>query len=527
MARMPDPRITVAIAPAGALTARPRLVAALEAAFPVRFTEVGAGGAEPAALVLVDADPASAVAPVGATGLRTLVVGDSTAADASFSEVTLAADAPVDRRVQDVTLRDRLLGGPLAGDGAVLAAAGATAVWRRDDGAVAIDRVRCALPELEPGQVLYALLSQRAIATVALIHFLREVCAPVAWTAPPLRAALVFDDPNLRWRRYGFVDYPALVAHADEHGYHAAMAMIPLDATRAHRPTAALFARRADRLSLVVHGNDHLRKELLGPQDDATALALAAQAVRRIERFERRTGLAVQRIMMPPHGLCSEHTARALSAVGFEALSAIHPAPWTEERPAAPELVAWNPAEFIGGCAVIPRDALTSTVADLALRAFLDHALIVYAHHDDVAGGLEPLAEAAARVNRLGDVRWTSVGEIARSNAVARVDAGRLVVRPFSRRVDVDVPADATTLTVAAPSPIGGALELRGWSIDGGTVQSFDAPLEVEPGRAQIRLHGTRDVDPHTVAAPAWRPWPRLRRAGTELRDRAVAFGRT
>jgi len=55
---------------------------------------------------------------------------------------------------------------------------------------------------------------------------------------------------------------------------------------------------------------------------------------------------------------------------------------------------------------VIPRIPLTSSDADLALRAFLGHPLIVYGHHEDVAAGLEPLADVAARVNRLGDVRW-------------------------------------------------------------------------------------------------------------------------
>jgi hypothetical protein len=521
---MAPARTIVAVRPAEALRARPRLFASLEAAFPVRFSAWAADAPAPDGLLVLAADPGSA--DVSWAPAPALVVGEAGATDVPFQEVRLDDGDAVDRRMRGVTLRDRLVGTPLPAPGAVLATTGATAVWTRRDGPLAVDRVRCALPELAAGQVLYALLSQRAIATVALVHFLRAISAPAAWQPPPLRAAFVFDDPNLRWRKYGFIDYRDLVAHADAHGYHAAMAMIPLDATLPHRPTVDLFTRRADRLSLVVHGNDHLRHELLMPRDDATALAMAAQAVRRIERFERRHGVAVQRIMMPPHGRCSEHAARALSAVGFDALCAIHPAPWTEERPASPPLVAWNPAEFIGGCAVIPRDALSSTQADIALRAFLDHPVIIYAHHDDVAAGLEPLAEAAARVRRLGDVRWMSVGAIARSNHVDRVSAGRVVVRPYARRLDVAVPEGATAIVVEAPEPIGARLELRGWSVGAGPVLAFGAPQAVAAGEHEVRLHGTRDVDPATVAAPAWRPWPKLRRAGTELRDRAVALGR-
>ena len=48
--------------------------------------------------------------------------------------------------------------------------------------------------------------------------------------------------------------------------------------------------------------------------------------------------------MMPPHGLCSEPMARALGDVGFDALCAIHPLPWTEQPPADPPLAGWRPA---------------------------------------------------------------------------------------------------------------------------------------------------------------------------------------
>ena len=43
--------------------------------------------------------------------------------------------------------------------------------------------------------------------------------------------------------------------------------MIPLDAGRPHRAAAALFRERPDRLSLVFHGNDHIKGELMAPHD--------------------------------------------------------------------------------------------------------------------------------------------------------------------------------------------------------------------------------------------------------------------
>ena len=306
--------------------------------------------------------------------------------------------------------------------------------------------------ELDADEPLYALLSRRALAAVALIHFLRAVSAPAGWRPPPLRATMHFDDPNLRWRSYGFINYGELLEHADAHGYHVAMATIPLDAGRPNRAAAALFRERPDRLSLVFHGNDHIKGELMAPKDVAGATAVAAQALRRVERFERRSGLHVDRVMTPPHGMCSEHMTRALGALGFDALAAIYPRPWTDRFPADPLLAGWRPADWVGGCAVIPRIPLSSSVADIALRAFLDHPVVLYAHHEDVAEGLEPLATAAAAVNRLGDVRWMSMGDIAASNGDRRLAGDSAVVRPFARRLRLAAEPGARTLRVQAPA---------------------------------------------------------------------------
>jgi hypothetical protein len=41
--------------------------------------------------------------------------------------------------------------------------------------------------------------------------------------------------------------------------------------------------------------------------------------------------------------------------------------------------------------------------------------------------------------------------------------------------------------------------------------------------RLEITLHGTADIEPGLVPPPTWRPWPKLRRVATEIRDRAIA----
>ena len=185
----------------------------------------------------------------------------------------------------------------------------------------------CGLPpsQLGPAQGLRDLFAEDALAAIALIQFLRTLDGPGAFRPPGLRATILFDDPNLRWRTYGFIDFERLAEHAAVHDYHASMAMIPLDGWRQHRSTVELFRRNPERLSLALHGNNHVGDELARPQDETTAIAIAAQAIRRAKRFEARYGLRMDRVMIPPHGMCSASVAHALGALGFDALCASTP----------------------------------------------------------------------------------------------------------------------------------------------------------------------------------------------------------
>jgi hypothetical protein len=361
---------------------------------------------------------------------------------------------------------------------------------------------------------------------VAIVQFLREL-AGERWQSPPLRAAILFDDPNLRRPSYGYIDYRRLVAHADAHGYHASMAMIPRDARRPHAGAVATFRSRADRLSLVIHGNDHLKRELMQPADLSHALALAAQALRRVARFEARSGVRVDRVMVPPHGLCSRTMTHALGALGYDALCAIHPYPWTERPPRDHLLAGWAPTAFLAGCAMLPRFPLRCSAAETALRAFLGQPLVLYGHHDDLAGGLEPLVAAARNVNRLGDVQWMSLGDIAASSCDIRVDGATAVVRPWARRLRVGVPEGVTELVVQAPAMTGADAALSGWRLSGGRLPAapvdFGAAAPVDGDRQLlVELVPQWEADAWTVRAPVWRPWPAMRRAVTETRDRLL-----
>ncbi len=171
------------------------------------------------------------------------------------------------------------------------------------------------LPSLAPGDILLDQLHRgRFFQVLPLLHFLREVTAGSGWKNPPLRACLMLDDPNLHWISYGFLRYEKLLDQARSRRFHVAFATVPLDAWASHPRAVKLFRDHPEQFSLLIHGNDHSKRELCLNGSEQDYLRLAAQSLRRIDRLEKKTGLHVARIMAPPHGACADACLAALLA---------------------------------------------------------------------------------------------------------------------------------------------------------------------------------------------------------------------
>lgn len=467
-------RARIGIFPAGARSSRGRLFAALEDAYPVSFESCGgaageaSGGAYPAAdgaggshvgiraaagegggrngarwagldglLAIGPAAPSEV--PAGLPCLQ--AVGEELGAERpggdSRAEVALAAHPALAPPLQGAHLTDRRCGPlpaqALAPGQLTLASVGGAPAWVAGGVNRTHELLAAAPAELEVDESLRERLAPgRCLALLAFVRFLQNVsAAQPSWATPP-RATFVLDDPNLHWPSYGHLRYGQLALHARDHGYHMAIAMAPLDGWFAHRSVVRLFREHAGQLSLCVHGNDHLGPELGRIDSQAQGLALARQALARAGAFQRRTGVPVERVMVPPHEQLSEPAARGLLAGGFAAVCVSRPYPWIAPRSALPAaalgagprergaLAGWGGRELVaGGLPLLLRAGFNAPREDLVLRAFLGQPLILYGHHDLLAGGLDVLAEATAAIDALGAVRWGSLAEIARAGGAA------------------------------------------------------------------------------------------------------------
>lgn len=534
----------IGVTPARELARRPRLFNALEDALPVRFE-----GRDPGAVRDLDALVMIGVTPGDEpTGLPVYIAEaeEPAPAPAPRACVRMLDEPALDPRLRGARLHDPAAAGagPAGKGDVVLAESDDGPLWThasRDGGIV--ERVSLAPRELGEDESPRARLGEgRFLALLPLVDFLRGVTAGLRWSPPPLRATFLLDDPNLHWRSYGHVKFAELADQARAHRYHVAMAMVPLDGWFAHPEAVRHFSGDDARLSLLFHGNNHVLRELARPVSQSERRSLLAQALRRIEAFEARSGVSVARVMAAPHGVCSEEMAHDMLLLGFEALCISRPYPWLARPPlhwlarpsGAPPSSGWDPATMVaGGLPVLLRRPFLDPPEDFALRAYLDQPIVLYGHHGDLACGLEVLAEWKARLDRIGDFEWCSLERMASTNFATRQEGGCLAIRMYSRRARLEVPAGIERISVELP-PVHGDVA------DAVLCRSGTALLTTEPGKElalpespaslTIELRRRDALDPAEFRSPAWRPWPVLRRVAGESRDRmapVLAAGRS
>jgi hypothetical protein len=411
----------------------------------------------------------------------------------------------------------------------VLASIAGRPIWvASQEGGHRTDVAGIALPEVREEDRLTAHFNEaNFFRLLPLVEYLRRISGQKAWTQPPIRACFMFDDPNLRLLHYGYLDYRQLAREASQHNYHVAFATIPLDAWLVNRRVSSFLIKQKRWLSLLIHGNDHAQDELALPASDEDRLRRLAQALRRMERLEERTGVEVSRVMAAPYGACNAEALRDMARLGYEAICITTGSlwAWNQERAWA-DALGLKTGEIIEGLPVIPRFGLRrGCTRTILLAAYLGQAIVLVGHHQDVSNGLDLLAELAAYVNSLGDVSWGNLRSISRSNFEILHQGDVLRLKMYTRLVELQIPIGVRTLAIDRP-----------WaeSINESLVVNADYQPTMEETGAEPRFpvgEGKKVVvrsipvdlaDINGLPSPNVRLWPAIRRQLAECRDRTA-----
>ncbi|MGO9531614.1 MAG: hypothetical protein ACLP3B_10600 [Syntrophobacteraceae bacterium] len=533
-----------------------KLFLALSSLFPVEFRETERDCyAALDALVLFDRSRLAGIK-AAAAGIRSLVFLNTGEKPVHFTTSSVSFASPPNlhayfhnQTLIDEDVKELVPLTPLPGEKPVASKAGNVFWIYRPEARSAVDFLTMAPPELADDQYLcHYLQAGQFLRLLPLFHFLREVTRDIAWEAPPLRANLMIDDPNLHSLSYGYINYRDLVQHAKTHNYHVSLATIPLDAWHVHSKTASIFRENPSHVSLLVHGNNHSCRELATCPSDASKIELLAQALRRIERLEKKSGLEVSRVMAAPHSACTGDMLNFMLQLGYEAACI----PWDSLFRFNPH-DSWNPAIGLdmvdfqgGGLPIMTRVRLRPDLnpqlrfypdwkTGIILSAFLSQPVILLGHHEDAWGGMKLLAQVAETINRLGRVKWMDMKGILRSNYMTRSEGKHLRVRMCARRIAVYVPEGIEEMSVERP-----------WIGEDGETEMLlikqvpKGTLKLAAGKASevISVQQNETVEiiavPKTILnyselpSPPCDLWPLARRLLTECRDRVlpILFGR-
>ncbi len=453
------PRAVVGVCPTLAFHQRRRLFHALERVLPIQFAPRPEGQWRGLQALILFGEDAGFGGHVSAQRLPTIIVEKQCVyAGEADQMVRFAAVGRLDRTLRGQQMKSILASLGLASDGirhVDLATIGGRPLWQTSTTAPRVDRVAMSPAELKSGEsVRDHLRAGRYFQLLPLFDFLRGITGDRHGDGP-VRATFIIDDPNLHWRSYGYVGFRSLAAHARTNGYHVTFATVPLDCWFAWPGAARIFRANGDVLSLTSHGAYHLRSELVAECSGRLSSQLFDDATARLDRFARRCGVPVSRVMVPPHSMSALPVHDALVGAGFEALctSLGWWADWPEDQASIAGIAAADVSP--AGLPVFARHCLPSRFAreDALISAYLDQPVVLYGHPQDLSDGYDVLARAASWLRSVSPTIWLPLEGIARTNLVTHFDvaSATLHLKLLNRHCNVIAPAGARSASIQGP----------------------------------------------------------------------------
>jgi hypothetical protein len=274
------------------------------------------------------------------------------------------------------------------------------------------------------------------------ILFLSYAAGSRAWHPDGHYANITIDDPWLT-QPYGNLDYDGLLAEMEKHDFHTTIAFIPWNFDRSEPRVVSLVLKHPERFSICMHGNNHAHQEFGDYERNPLTQQIAdiKQGVARMERFHSLTGIPYDRFMVFPHAVAPEATFTLLTSYGFSGTANSSNVP-LHMRPANDLGSLFRPSTSVyGGLLSLSRHPVIGDLhrSQLAIQSFFGNPLLFYGHENLFEGGVGAFNQFADFINQLqSDVKWTSLGEIARHSHLirSRLD-GNFDVLMFSSEMDL------------------------------------------------------------------------------------------
>jgi hypothetical protein len=269
--------------------------------------------------------------------------------------------------------------------------------------------------------------------SVPLAMYLKWAFGDVCWRSAERSACLIVDDPPLK-ARYGFMDFRETVAAMQTGGFTTSIGFIPWNWRRTDPGTVNLIRSHSDKLSVAVHGCDHVAGEF-APQSTALLNAKAKCANQRMDSLARRMSLDYDRVMIFPQGAFSPEAGHVLKLNGFTGAvnTRVAPSDETENQTTVRDL--WDIAIMkYGMFPIFTRRYLWQGIENFAFDVMLGKPCFIAAHHDifkdrgrELTGFVETLR------SRAWNMRWRPLGEaVGHSFKVRRLAEGVTAIRMYA-----------------------------------------------------------------------------------------------
>lgn len=284
---------------------------------------------------------------------------------------------------------------------------------------------------------------QHLFASIAApMMFLRYAGRDKVWHSPGDYANLTIDDLWLR-EPYGHVNYKDLLQQAQQHNFHVTIAFIPWNFDRSQPAVVSLFRAHPDRLSICVHGNNHIHQEF-GPFEEHPLdkqVEDIEQGLARMQRFKQLTGIPYNKVMVFPHSISPEATFSSLKRANFLATANSLNVPSDAIAPAGAEFALRTATLHFATFPSLRRYSAENDIPrpQLAIDAFLGNPMLFYVHESFFASGINAFNRTADIVNQIQpDTQWRNLGDIMQHLYLEKLrDDGNFDIRSYSPAIQI------------------------------------------------------------------------------------------